>query len=67
MKSDFSTTDPSEMLDLVLPRLESSAATAVVVVQDGHVVGMVTTENIGEFVMMEAALRKARNWKKAPA
>jgi Zn-dependent protease/CBS domain-containing protein len=60
MGMEFTTADPAEMLESVLPRLESRAM-SVVVVRAGEVVGMVTTENIGEFVMMENALRKARS------
>lgn len=60
MRPEFATVDPAEMLESVLPRLQSRGATSVVVVQAGEVVGMVTTENIGEFVTMEKALRKSR-------
>jgi CBS domain-containing protein len=59
MRPDFTTADPAEMLESVLPRLERGS-TSVVVVRGGQVIGMITTENIGEFVMMEAALRKAK-------
>jgi Zn-dependent protease/CBS domain-containing protein len=59
MRSDFSAADPREMLESVLPRLESSAARSVVVLRAGEVVGLVTTESIGEFVMMKAAIDKA--------
>lgn len=59
MRADFTTADPGEMLESVLPRLERGS-TSVVVVHAGEVVGMITTENIGEFVMMENALRKAK-------
>jgi Zn-dependent protease/CBS domain-containing protein len=60
MGSEFTTADPAEMLESVLPRLESRGATSVVVVRGGEVVGMITTENIGEFVTMENAVRKSR-------
>jgi Zn-dependent protease/CBS domain-containing protein len=66
MQSDFSTADPAEMLESVLPRLESRNATSIVVVRGGEVVGMVTTENIGELVVMENALRKARRGASLP-
>jgi CBS domain-containing protein len=59
MRSDFSAADPREMLESVLPRLESSGARSVVVLRAGEVVGLVTTESIGEFVMMKAAIDKA--------
>jgi Zn-dependent protease/CBS domain-containing protein len=63
MHSEFTIADPAEMLETVLPRLEPRGSTSVVVVHAGEVVGMVTTENIGEFVMMETAMRKARKLK----
>lgn len=60
MQPEFTTADPAEMLESVLPRLQSRGATSVVVVRAGEVLGMLTTESIGEFVVMENALRKAR-------
>jgi len=63
MGSDFTTADPAEMLEAVLPRLQSPGAASIVVVRAGEVVGMVTTENIGEFVVMEAARRKAKGFR----
>jgi CBS domain-containing protein len=60
MRSEFATADPAEMLEAVLPRMESSGATMVVVLHGGDVVGIVTTENIGELVVMENALRKSK-------
>jgi Zn-dependent protease/CBS domain-containing protein len=59
MRSDFTLADPAEMLESVLPRLESRGATCIVAVRGGQVVGVVTTESIGEFVMMANARRKA--------
>lgn len=59
-RTDFVTADPAEMLEAVLPRLEPTGGSSVVVVRDGEVVGMVTTENIGELVLMQAARRKSK-------
>jgi CBS domain-containing protein len=60
MRSDFTTAEPREILESVLPRLESAGASTIVVLSGGEVVGLVTTESIGEFVMMKAALRKGQ-------
>jgi len=48
------------MLASTLERIERSSARAVPVVEDGRLVGLVTMEHIGEFLMVQDALRRRR-------
>jgi Zn-dependent protease/predicted transcriptional regulator len=57
MKREFSTAEPSEMADIVFGRLNECQCHTLPVTQDGRLVGMVTAENVGEFLMIESALR----------
>ena len=58
MKRDFSTAEPSEMTDLVFARLNECQCHTLAVVQNDRLVGMVTAENVGEFLMIQSALRE---------
>jgi Zn-dependent protease/CBS domain-containing protein len=55
MHREFATVHPTEMLESVLARLQMPVAAPIVVVRDDAVVGIVTAENIGEFVLMQGA------------
>lgn len=59
MDPHFVTAHPAEMLNVVMDRLQERACRSVPVVDDGRVVGMVTTDNIGELMMVRNALRKS--------
>ncbi|MDX9974815.1 MAG: site-2 protease family protein [FCB group bacterium] len=56
MQRNFQTATPYEMLDSVLVRLQSCDCRSFPVVQGGEVVGMITTDNVGEFMMVQSAL-----------
>lgn len=60
MKTSFMTLTPSEMLDLAFARLQECDCHTVPVVQNGQLVGLVTPENVGEFLMIQAALTGKR-------
>ncbi len=60
MRRDFKTADPSEMLEPALIRLQSCNCHALPVVRGGRLLGVLTLDNVGELLMVEAALR-ARN------
>lgn len=60
MQREFVTVDHSEMLDLALMNLETCACQTLAVTQRGQLVGLVTKDNIGEFLMIQSALTKAR-------
>lgn len=56
------TAHPREYLEDVFPRIDRSGCPALLVIDEGRVVGMVTMENVGELAMVHAALgRGARS------
>jgi Zn-dependent protease/predicted transcriptional regulator len=57
MDPQFGTADFSEMLEMVLERLQTSKCLSVPVLRNGSLVGVLTMENIGEFLMIQSALR----------
>ncbi len=56
MTTAFETADPREMLDVAFRRLQSGPCPVVPVIQDGRLVGMLTAENVAEFMMIRGAL-----------
>jgi CBS domain-containing protein len=60
MQREFETADPSEMLEMAFQRLAACACHTVPVASNGRLVGLVTMDNIGEFLAIEGALGKAR-------
>jgi len=60
MNEKFETADPSEMLESAFQRLQTCNCHSIPVVRNGSVVGMVTMDNVGEFIMIQSALRDAR-------
>ena len=50
--------DPSEPLEVVFQRMRERRRSALPVVSAGHLVGMVTTENVGELLLVQDALRR---------
>lgn len=60
MQREFLAAAPGEMLESVFARLQECACHTMPVVEHGELVGLLTAENIGEFLMIQAALKKAR-------
>ena len=60
MQRDFRAAAPEEPVEEVLSRLESCGCHALPVVRGRQLLGVLTTENVGEFVMVQSALRGAR-------
>ncbi|AXA37163.1 SREBP protease/CBS domain [Candidatus Sumerlaea chitinivorans] len=56
MRREFMTLDPGEMLELAFARLNECACHTVPVVRNGRLIGLITPENIGEFLMIQSAL-----------
>jgi CBS domain-containing protein len=57
MHERFQTADFSEMLELALARLQSCECRTLPVLRSGSLVGVLTMENVGEFLMIQSALR----------
>lgn len=60
MRREFEIADPLEMLESVLARLQASACPSLPVVRDGQLVGILTMDNVGEFIMVQGAMRGGR-------
>lgn len=56
MRRDFQAAEWSEMLEHVSLRLQECQCHTLPVTRDGRLVGLVTMENIGEFMMIRSAL-----------
>lgn len=56
MQRDFQVIDSTDMLEGVMERLQACACHTLPIMHDGQLVGLVTMDNVGEFVMIRAAL-----------
>jgi Mg/Co/Ni transporter MgtE len=56
MQTDVKFADSHEMLEAVLARLEQLGLRTMPVTHNGQLVGLITLDNIGEFIMIQAAL-----------
>jgi CBS domain-containing protein len=59
MRRDCPTADASEMLESVLAGLQGRDCHTMPVTERGALVGLVTMDNVGEFLMVQAAERKS--------
>ena len=60
MDRNFETADSFEMLEPVMQRLQASQCSTIPVLRGGSLVGIVTTDNIGELLNIQSAM-KPRN------
>jgi Zn-dependent protease/predicted transcriptional regulator len=59
IRRDLPEVDSHEMLEPVLTRLQESGAKSLPVTHGGQLVGMITMENVSEFLMIRSALNAA--------
>jgi CBS domain-containing protein len=59
MRRDFEMADSHDMLEHALALLRECKCRSLPVQHDGRLVGMLNAENVGEFLMVQAALRRA--------
>ena len=59
MHTEFATATPGEMLTEVFPRLQASRSHSLPVLEDGRLVGLLTTENVSELLMIRTAIQQA--------
>jgi Zn-dependent protease/CBS domain-containing protein len=57
MERDFQQAAPSEQAEVVLARLKNCGCHSLPVIDGGRLLGVLTMDNVGEFVMVQAALR----------
>lgn len=57
MNRQFQTADFSEMLEPALARLQNQKCLTLPVLRNGNLAGVLTMENVGEFLMIQSALR----------
>ena len=60
MQREFQTADAFEMLDRAFARLQQCGCHALPVTREGRLVGLITMDNVGEFVRIQAALQSPR-------
>lgn len=60
MQREFATAEPDEMLETVLGRLATAPCRTIPVLEDGALVGIVTMDNLGEYLMIQNALHRKR-------
>ena len=58
MQRDFQLANASEMIEPVFRRLQECRCRTVPVIGGGRLVGLVTLENVGEFLSIQSALRR---------
>jgi len=56
MRRDFLVADASDMLDITFQRLQGHECHTIPVVHHGDLVGLLTMDNVGEFLSVQAAL-----------
>jgi Zn-dependent protease/predicted transcriptional regulator len=59
MNREFQTADSHDMLEKALALLQKGKCRSLPVVHDERLVGMLTMDNVGEFLMIQSALRQA--------
>lgn len=60
MRREFQIADSFEMLETAFTRLQECECHTLPVTHHGQLVGLVTMDNVGELLMIQAALRKAK-------
>lgn len=59
MKADCGTVEDTEMLAGTFQRMREAGCSALPVVHDGRLVGLITLENVGELMMINSALSRS--------
>jgi Zn-dependent protease/CBS domain-containing protein len=58
MKREFLSAEPAEMLDVAFQRLKEYDCHTVPVIHNGRIAGLITMDNLGEYLLIEAALKE---------
>jgi Zn-dependent protease/CBS domain-containing protein len=65
MHREFQVVDSHDMLEHALGLLRSSNIRSIPVEREGHLVGILDMENVGEFLMIQSALRRSHQGEEA--
>jgi CBS domain-containing protein len=60
MRRDLPPVDPDDEVEVVLARLRGCGCQALPVVREGRLLGVLSLDNVSEFVMARTALRESR-------
>lgn len=66
MRTDFATAESSETLETIFERLHEHDCRTVPVFHNGQLVGLVTMENLAEYLLIQAALSRNGSSRSAP-
>ncbi len=58
MRREFESAEPSDMLESILLKMQSSGCGSLPVVRGSQLVGMITMENVGEYLALRSAMRR---------
>ncbi len=58
MRQDFLTTDYTEMLEVAFRRLQECNCHTMPVIHEGRLAGLLTMDNLGEYSLIQAAIKK---------
>ena len=58
MRRDFLTTDYTEMLEVAFRRLQECDCHTMPVIHEGRLAGLLTMDNLGEYFLIQAAIKK---------
>jgi Zn-dependent protease/CBS domain-containing protein len=61
MRRDFLTTDYTEMLEVAFRRLQECDCHTMPVMHEGRLAGLLTMDNLGEYFLIQAAIRKGNS------
>lgn len=67
MRRDFLTTDYTEMLEVAFQRLQECNCHTMPVIHEGRLAGLLTMDNLGEYFLIQAAIKKNGGSSGAPA
>ena len=56
MRREFQTVEPTQMLEAAFARLQTSDFSTMPVVRNGNLVGLLTMDNVGEFMRIQSAI-----------
>lgn len=59
MQTEFQTVEPHELVNDVIPRLQSANSHSLPVIENGRLIGLLTTENVSELLMIRTAVAQA--------